>query len=82
MRFAMVIQNPSVKKKLNTLEIFYDGLENYRSKKWTQSISKFKECLKECPEDGAAEMFLERCKIFQKKPPPKDWAGQQVFEEK
>ena len=73
---------PMREKKLNTLEIFYEGLETYRSKKWTQSISKFKECLKECPEDGAAEMFLERCKIFQKKPPPKDWAGQQVFEEK
>ena len=73
---------PMREKKLNTLEIFYDGLENYRSKKWTQSISKFKECLKECPEDGASEMFLDRCKIYQKKPPPKDWAGQQVFEEK
>jgi hypothetical protein len=38
--------------------------------------------LKICPEDGAVALYLERCKIFKKTPPPKDWKGEQIFDQK
>ena len=67
-------------KKIKNLDKFAEGLKNYREQKWSKAITKLKSCLKECPDDGAAEIFMERCKVYQKKPPPKSWTGEQIFE--
>jgi hypothetical protein len=70
---------PIREQKLGSREKFAEALKDYRSQKWTAAMTKFKNCLKECPDDGAAELHLERCKSFKKTPPPKDWNGEQVF---
>jgi hypothetical protein len=31
------------------------------------------------PSDMVSALFLERCRKFQKKPPPADWTGVQVM---
>ena len=70
------------KQKLKNLDKFADGLKNYRERKWSKAVAKFKSCLKDCPDDGAAEMLLERSKMYQKTPPSKNWVGEQIFEMK
>jgi hypothetical protein len=73
---------PIREQKLGSREKFAEALTNYRAQKWTAATTKFKSCLKDCPADGAAELYLERCKIFKNTPPPKDWKGEQVFTQK
>jgi class 3 adenylate cyclase len=73
---------PIREQKLGSREKFAEALKDYRSQKWTAAMTKFKNCLKECPDDGASELHLERCKSFKKTPPPKDWKGEQVFTQK
>ena len=73
---------PIREQKLGSREKFAEALTNYRAQKWTAATTKFKSCLKDCPADGAAELYLERCKVFKKTPPPKDWKGEQVFTQK
>ena len=73
---------PIREQKLGSREKFAEALTNYRAQKWTAATTKFKSCLKDCPEDGAAALYLERCKIFKNTPPPKDWKGEQVFTQK
>ena len=72
----------NLNKKNKELTEFSEALKNYRERKWAPAITKFKSCLKDCPEDGAAELYLDRCKVFKKTPPPKDWKGEQVFTQK
>ena len=74
--------DPLREQKLGARNKFLEALKNYRGRKWTQAITKFKDCLKDCPEDGAVELYLERCKSFLKNPPPKGWIGEQLFEQK
>ena len=69
-------------KKIKNLDKFAEGLKNYREQKWSKAITKLKSCLKECPDDGAAGVLIDRCKEYKKTPPPKSWAGEQIFETK
>lgn len=73
---------PIREQKLGSREKFAEALINYRAQKWTAATKNFKSCLKDCPADGAAALYLERCKIFKNTPPPKDWKGEQVFTQK
>ena len=69
-------------KKLKNLDKFAEGLKNYREQKWSKALTRLKSCLKECPDDGPVKVLIERCKLYQKTPPPKNWAGEQIFESK
>jgi class 3 adenylate cyclase len=73
---------PIREQKLGSREKFAEALKNYRERKWAPAITKFKSCLKDSPEDGAAELYLDRCKVFKKTPPPNHWKGEQVFTQK
>src|SRR5688500_8570235 len=57
------------------------GLEAYRQKVWDDALALFGEALAECPEDRAAQIMIGRCEVYQKTPPPEEWAGvfDQVF---
>ena len=69
-------------KKLKNLDKFAEGLKQYREQKWSKALTKFKSCLKECPDDGAVKVLIDRTKGYQKTPPPKSWRGEQIFETK
>jgi len=74
--------DPTREQKMNSKNNFAEGLKNYRASKWKQAITKFKACIKECPLDKTAKIFIDRCIFFQKNPPPKGWAGEQIFDHK
>jgi adenylate cyclase len=73
---------PIREQKLASREKFAEALNSFRAQKWSAATTKFKACLKICPEDSAVALYLERCKIFKKTPPPKDWKGEQIFDQK
>lgn len=58
---------------------FDNGISHYMKKEWKKAIEEFTKAL-ESRKDAASELFIERCKKFQKSPPPQDWNG--VFEMK
>lgn len=60
------------------LEPFAAGLDAYRRQAWEEAMAFFSRALKTHPSDGAAHTLLERCRLYQKTPPPPEWDG--VFE--
>ena len=61
-----------------SLEPFAAGLDAYRRQAWAEAMAFFSRALEAHPADGAARTLLERCRIYQKTPPPPEWDG--VFE--
>ncbi|MEK6963781.1 MAG: adenylate/guanylate cyclase domain-containing protein [Nanoarchaeota archaeon] len=62
------------KKELEFMDHFDDGLQLYKKKKWSSAVQEFERALK-TRHDKPSELFIERCKSFQKTPPPKEWDG-------
>lgn len=57
--------------KKRNLEYFAKGLELYRKMQWPKAIEMFQKTTNDSP----SQVFLERCKLYQKEPPPTDWNG-------
>ena len=57
------------------LDAFEKGLLQYRSQRFDEAIKHFKEGLEIMPKDGPCEAYINRCEIFKKDPPGKDWDG-------
>ncbi|MBI4495640.1 MAG: adenylate/guanylate cyclase domain-containing protein [Deltaproteobacteria bacterium] len=56
-------------------DLFQEGLELYRGRRWAEARTRFREALSLLPEDGPSRTFLRRCEDFLKTPPPADWDG-------
>jgi hypothetical protein len=63
------------KEKLEMLKIYNKALESYRSRNFQEAKQNFAKCLELVPGDGPAQIYIERCDIFLKNPPPADWDG-------
>ena len=62
-------------KKLEMIKkTFENGLARYRRQEWDAAEKFFKQAVKEY-DDAAADVFLERIKMFRKNPPPANWDG-------
>ena len=82
----------SVKDDLNNdqsqlITAFNEALDLYFKKDWTKALSKFKEA-SELEEDfphrptTPSLIYIERCEIFSKNPPAKDWDGVWIMKTK
>jgi len=60
-------------KKL--LENYNQGLTLYRESKFKEAKKYFKKALEVRPDDGPSKLYIERCDMLIKNPPPKDWDG-------
>ncbi|HVB07974.1 MAG TPA: hypothetical protein VNF00_03420 [Candidatus Acidoferrales bacterium] len=61
---------------LNELcEIFTQGHEAYKLRKWPEAKSHFEKVLAHWPNDGPARIFLQRCEEYITEEPPEDWEG-------
>ena len=63
------------KEKSEMLKFYNKGLELYRSKNFTEAKDYFKKSLDIVPGDGPSQIYIERCDVFIKNPPPPDWDG-------
>jgi adenylate cyclase len=57
-----------------------EAMKLYRAGRFTEAAARWREVLTQCPEDGIAALFIERCEELAKNPPEEPWAG--VFEMK
>jgi adenylate cyclase len=61
--------------KREVLDIYEDGLREYRKKEWQNAIDLFEKALNIDPHDGPSITFIERCRAYIQEPPPGDWDG-------
>lgn len=57
------------------LDLYEEGLREYRKKEWQKAISLFQKALDKDPHDGPSLTYVERCKLYEQEPPPEDWDG-------
>ena len=62
------------------IQRFEEGLRLYRNREWDKAISLFNEILSIANTDGPSRLYLQRCQLYKKIPPPADWDG--IFEPK
>jgi adenylate cyclase len=62
------------KKQHDFIKHFETGINHYFDKKWELAIKSFKNAQK-IINDDASNLFINRCKMFQKNPPSDQWNG-------
>jgi adenylate cyclase len=61
--------------KREVLDLYEEGLREYRKREWQKAISFFQKALDKDPNDGPSLTYVERCKLYEQEPPPVDWDG-------
>ena len=64
--------NENTKKMLG---FYNEGLRLYKEMKFKEALERFKEGLRECPNDGPTKLYIARCIELSKNPPAEDWDG-------
>lgn len=57
------------------LDSYAEAMETMRRREWARAIELFEVTLRMRPDDGPARLHLERCRGYEKQPPPADWDG-------
>jgi adenylate cyclase len=60
---------------LELFQTYESGLKYYRETNWDMAEQQFKACLNSNPDDGPAQLMLDRIKELRSNPPQKDWDG-------
>ena len=67
---------------INFCAQFERGVTLYRDKRWEEAIEQFMKIEAEYGKDFAAALYIDRCKIYKKNPPPPHWDGIFIMKEK
>jgi len=70
---------PLKQQKIASLADYYQGVLYYRAMEWEKAVEAFSRCLKIYPRDPVAELYVERCILYQRQPPPPEWNGVTVL---
>ncbi len=57
------------------LDNYNEGLRLYRERKFEEALKYFKKALEVKPDDGPSQLYVDRCEMLIKNPPPPDWDG-------
>lgn len=68
------------RKKL--VNLYCEGLAKYRNREWGRAKQIFESVLTLDSADYAAEMYLERCMLYEMEPPPEGWNGVFIMQTK
>ncbi|MFC2074846.1 adenylate/guanylate cyclase domain-containing protein [Bdellovibrionota bacterium] len=63
------------KKTLDLVNLWREGLSQYRACHWERAEQIFTRVVQQYPNDYPAQLYQKRCQQFRKVPPPKDWDG-------
>lgn len=63
------------KEQMKMLQLFDDGLNEYKNYNWGDAIKIFNNIIENFDNDGPSKTYWERCNEFLKNPPPKKWNG-------
>lgn len=69
---------PSIEMDL-IIDVYRQGLRNYKEGKWYQAITEFKRILQYFPTDGPSRVYIRRCLDFIESPPSENWDGVYEF---
>jgi tetratricopeptide (TPR) repeat protein len=73
---------PLKQQKAACIPDYYQGVLYYRAMEWEKAVAAFSRALKIYPSDPVAELYIERCILLQRQPPPPEWNGVTVLEGK
>lgn len=65
--------------KLQTLELFEQGVAYYREKKFSTALLLFEKILHIYPDDKAAQIYAQRCAHLKQHGVARDWQGVEVY---
>jgi adenylate cyclase len=60
---------------------FAEAMAHYRNQAWQRAAALFGQALAASPGDRPSRLYLERCEIYRKSPPPADWNGVWTLQE-
>lgn len=60
---------------LEWIDLFHNGFALYMDRDWSGAVRCFRKVLKMRKEDSVSKIFLERCELFKKHPPDRNWNG-------
>jgi adenylate cyclase len=55
------------------VEIFERGLRSFRERDWDRAEKRFQDADKITGDDGPSRLYLRRCALYRKHPPPPEW---------
>jgi adenylate cyclase len=58
------------------------GLDCYQRRDWRNAIEHFSRSLEVLPTDQPSQIFIDRCRFYAENPPPENWNGVWIMEEK
>lgn len=61
--------------KNQTKDIIHTGIKRYKSQKFKEALTYFKEAKTAFPQDIIPLLYIKRCIAYIKNPPPKNWSG-------
>ena len=70
------------KRKLSTLKLFGAARRAFVARSFAEAEQHFAECMERCPEDLAAEIYLERCQRLAVEGVPTAWHGETLLSTK
>ena len=73
--FELVTLRSKEDPRIAIIEPFTQGLEHYRAQEWERAEDSFNEVLRISPQDGAAQLYLQRIVALRREPPPPEWDG-------
>lgn len=65
---------PQIEQDL-IIDVYTQGLNYYKERKWYQALNEFKRILRYFPTDGPTRVYIKRCLDFIENPPPENWDG-------
>jgi adenylate cyclase len=54
-------------------ELFNHGLRSFRQRDWDRAEKRFKDADRIAGDDGPSRLYMRRCELFRKHPPPPEW---------
>ncbi len=58
------------------------GLDCYERRDWVDAIQHFGDALEVLPGDQPSRIFIDRCRYYSENPPPENWNGVWIMEDK
>ena len=75
-----IYDNEMIKQKLAMQKEFLSAFCHYEAGQFAEALVQLEVCLKRYPKEKHLSIFMERCKVFKKKPPAKKWRGAYILE--
>jgi adenylate cyclase len=80
---SLAHHTPETFPKLAAVVAAYeDGIDAYQRRDWDAALSRFGEALELAPQDRPSRIFIDRCRYYRENPPPEEWNGVWIMEEK